>query len=579
LQGVISPAITEGIANNKEKMIDALYPIMGGMISKYVTRAIKEMMETINRKIEQGFSVERYKRKIKAKLTGVSESELLLEESTDAHIEAMFIIHKETGLLISEAHLEQSSITDVHMVASMASAIKDFINDWIAGNKEAQNEEIQILSYGTATLYIESAGSVYLIAFLDSEPDHEQRAQINAFFASLLEKYADFFQHFDGDESAAEVFELSEKMLHYLVTHDTHNDIDMHASKKGNPAKMIMLGIGMAILVYAGYTIKGMYEREQLVKEIAYKTSEEVVVEKEGDHIVLRGLLDDMSHLAAIRAIVKEYLPQKKSVMHLGLSVEGVEALTSRYAEEMARKVAQDKQTIMKDNTAKMEGLASTVKRYRQESDARIKHLEAVYRKQQALLQMHQEIGDPAQMRMLIAKRLQKVLGDTPYYDPQKAILNFSGLHLFGAGETEPDAQKMRTVTSVFERYLIGIKPYVSYISHLSILSYSDSSGSEKENLMLTQQRAKMIKKYLDETMISSGMSDGDLLIAEGMGERDPVLIEGVGDQETSRRIIIEFALDKKKIEMQIKKIEERILEIEENNKYPMQYDLKERAQ
>ena len=52
LQSVISPAIAKEIADNKDTMIDALYPIMGGMISKYVTQAIKEMMETINKKIE-----------------------------------------------------------------------------------------------------------------------------------------------------------------------------------------------------------------------------------------------------------------------------------------------------------------------------------------------------------------------------------------------------------------------------------------------------------------------------------------------------------------------------------------------
>jgi hypothetical protein len=86
LQSVISPAISKEIENNKAKMIDALYPIMGGMISKYVTQAIKEMMDNINDKIENGLSFDKYKRKFKSKVTGVSETELLLEESSDASI-------------------------------------------------------------------------------------------------------------------------------------------------------------------------------------------------------------------------------------------------------------------------------------------------------------------------------------------------------------------------------------------------------------------------------------------------------------------------------------------------------------
>jgi len=83
LQKVIAPAISKEIANNKDVMIDSLYPIMGGMISKYVSQAIKEMLETINEKIEDGLSFDKYKRKLKSKVTGVSETELLLEESSD----------------------------------------------------------------------------------------------------------------------------------------------------------------------------------------------------------------------------------------------------------------------------------------------------------------------------------------------------------------------------------------------------------------------------------------------------------------------------------------------------------------
>jgi hypothetical protein len=214
LQSIISPAIAKEIAENKDVMIDALYPILGGMISRYVTQAIKEMMDMINKKVEEGISFERYKRKIKAKLTGVSESELLMEESAGAIISSIFVIHKKSSLLVAQAYLEDKKIDDAHMVASMASAIKDFINDWIQSNKS--QKEVQILSYGDATLYIESAGSVYLVAFLDTEPDAALRREMNTFFASIIKKYVGFFQKFNGDDSADEVVALSLKMEDYL---------------------------------------------------------------------------------------------------------------------------------------------------------------------------------------------------------------------------------------------------------------------------------------------------------------------------------------------------------------------------
>ena len=300
----VTPAISKGIADNKETMIDALYPIMGGMISKYVTQAIKEMMETINNKIEDGLSFERYKRKAKAKLTGVSETELLMGESSDATISSLFVIQKESSLLIAEAHLENQEIDDAHMVASMASAIKDFINDWVQ-NEEA-GSEVQILSYGNATLYIESAGSVFIIAFLNAEPDYEQRAEINTFFASLIKEHSDFFQHFDGDDSAEEIVGLSLKMEDYLYAHSPKHTTVTGKSKK-NPAKYILIFLGVLIVGYGVYIFNAWYIQQRLENAVYVQTGEKISISKKEGALVLEGQISSLEKIAKIRNTIKRY--------------------------------------------------------------------------------------------------------------------------------------------------------------------------------------------------------------------------------------------------------------------------------
>ncbi len=302
----VTPAIFKGIADNKETMIDALYPIMGGMISKYVTQAIKEMMETINKKIENGLSVERYKRKVKAKLTGVSESELLIEESSAATISSLFVIQKESSLLITEAHLENQEIDDAHMVASMASAIKDFINDW-AQNSET-GSEVQILSYGNATLYIESAGSVFIVAFLDAEPDYEQRAEINAFFASVLKEYSDFFYHFDGDDSAQEIVNLSMKMEDYLYTQVPSKT----PKSKKNPAKYIFIFLGLLLLAYGVYLFKTWYIADSLERKVYAQTGEHISIQKREDILVLEGQISSLDKIDKIHTLLRNYKKNTK---------------------------------------------------------------------------------------------------------------------------------------------------------------------------------------------------------------------------------------------------------------------------
>ena len=551
LQDVISPAIADGIADNKEQMIDALYPIMGGMISKYVTQAIKEMMETINKKIEQGFSVERYKRKLKAKLTGVSESELLLEESTDAHMDAMFIIHKETGLLVSEAHLEDSQIGDPHMVASMASAIKDFINDWIADNQSEKNE-IQILSYGNATLYIESAGSVYVIAFLDSEPDYEQRSDINAFFASLLKRYADFFQKFNGDDSAPEVRELSERMYAYLIEHAGEERSDAEHEEKRNPAKLIFAALGLVLLLYGGYRIKEYYDTTVLLNRISEQTGERLSLEEADGGYLLKGALQDPAHLSEVEKISRESNLGKKIRTDLYLTIEGVKKseenaikklLDVQKKEQMQERLVHERSldTFKKEMTAKLSSLEEEQQKLKNEIGSLTKKKAAL----QKLLHLKEHIAEDLKQRMR----------NDRYYNIQKEVLNFAPLHLFEAGQSEPTKEKLDEVASSFKKFLLALEPYRPYLKKITIRSFSDSSGDAKSNLELTQERAKVVKKFLENLPVSSEYHVKSILSAEGKGESDLIKKNGEEDQEASRRIEIGFVLDDAKIAQEIKEL------------------------
>jgi len=551
LQEVISPAISQGIADNKEKMIDALYPIMGGMISKYVTQAIREMMETINKKIEQGFSVARYKRKIKARLTGVSESELLLEESIDAHIAAMFIIHKETGLLVSEAHLEDSHIGDPHMVASMASAIKDFINDWIADNQH-EKKEIQILSYGNATLYIESAGSVYIIAFLDSEPDYEQRSEINTFFASLLAEYADFFQTFDGDDSTKEVSDLSEKMYTYLKSQENENGTTAARSKRKNPAKIIFFILGLVLLLYAAYTVKEYYNMQTLQMRIEKETGEKVSVVKRNGLYFLEGALNDPSHFQPIVKTVEQSGLEEKIQPYLYLTVAGAlkseEQTVSRLLENQKRKFQQQQtefETRLRAFEKKTEEKLAALAQREESLEKTLKVLTGRKDSLRKLLKIKEDI----------AESLQNAMKGNPYYNMKRQTLNFALLHLFEEGRPEPGSQKMEEVNVSFKKYLKALLPYKTYIGKITVTAYSDSKGNAESNLVLTRERAQKVVSYLKTQPYVSQYGMMDFIEAVGKGESDPVMVDGKEDHDASRRVVIAFTLDQKKLKSDIGKL------------------------
>ena len=556
LQGVISPAIAKEIADNKEKMVDTLYPIIGSMISKYVTNAIKEILDGINSKIEDGFSLKSYKRKIKAKLTGVSESELLLEESMDAAINALFVIQKDTGLLVAAAQSETHRMGDPHMVASMASAIRDFVNDWIKSQKESM--EVQLLSYGNATLYIESAGSVYLIAFLDAEPDYEQRGRINRFFATLIKGYSNFFQRFDGDDRAEEIRELQEKMQHFLA--ETTSEEDGEEKRGGNLLKYLSGFLVLLLLGFFVYKIKHHYDLYRIEKEIYQKTGESVDLDEEGDALVVKGDIRSLEGLYRLKALAKRRTGLEiKDHTHLPVELLDKKIVTLAEQQRVSMVSENNISTIAERLTSLEHRLkeqsrtvtASIMKDVQERVDAldhKLALLQAQYSKQRNRLN---EVKSLANIRHYILARLQKAFGKEELLRPDGS-LDFSRKHLFDPQKAVPKDTVLPLLKARFNTYLsVLIKdPKIRpFLKRFVIEGHTDSSGEREANDLLSKKRAEMIKKALITTPIFKAYPElVSMISTKGLGDRYPVIINGKEDKEASRRIRIKFELDEQKM-------------------------------
>lgn len=551
LQSVISPAIAKEIADNKDTMIDALYPIMGGMISKYVTQAIKEMVETINNKIEDGLSFDKYKRKLKSKVTGVSETELLMEESSDTTISSIFIIHKKSGLLIAEAHLEDKEIDDAHMVASMASAIKDFINDWIKSN-ESQNE-IQILSYGNATLYIESAGSVYVIAFLDAEPDYEQRTKINTFFASIVKEYASFFQYFGGDDSADEIVNLSKQMNDYIYAQSSRKQLQTEQKSKIDPAKYMLYFLAFVLLFYSVYQLNDWYTKDSLEHAVYAQTGEEISISEEEDHLVLHGQVASMDVIYEIERIMEQHSKEKIKnnlivpMTYIDKRLKNGSMSSPNTLHELENKLELLERSFEKSINALNEKVL-TVTIALKNSEKYLTKLEKATENELAIVKKDKtKFKRVVEIENEIFTRLDKAFCASVFYEQKDHSLDFRKLTLFPAGKSVYEVEAMKVVTEIFTRYMSIMVEYKEYIQDIIIEGHTDSTGVEEDNIILSEKRALAVKYYLERLSIVKQYDMQYFLKTKGYGSAKAIVVNGVEDKDASRRIKMKFVLKKVK--------------------------------
>jgi outer membrane protein OmpA-like peptidoglycan-associated protein len=189
----IGRAIKVQIKEEQDSMVDALYPIIGNTISKYML----EMVKAIDERIEKAFTFKAIGRKIRAKLRGVSEAELILQEAMFFEVRAIFLIQKTSGLLIAEVQPSSSSKLDSDMLAAMLTAIRSFVKDCVS--QRGNNSELHQIDYDDCKIILEIAGYCYLAVVVRGEPSKSFIKKIRQILSRVILNYDRTIERFNGD--------------------------------------------------------------------------------------------------------------------------------------------------------------------------------------------------------------------------------------------------------------------------------------------------------------------------------------------------------------------------------------------
>lgn len=154
----ITKTLKKEIANSKDQVVEALYPIVGKMIKRYIQNEIRVLTENINSKVNDTFSLASISRKIKSAFTGMRESELALSELDAPKITQIFAIQKGSGILLGSYSLTET--VDRDMVSGMLTAIKSFVEDAFEGG----NQNLEAIEYELFSIHVQNFHSYYIAA-------------------------------------------------------------------------------------------------------------------------------------------------------------------------------------------------------------------------------------------------------------------------------------------------------------------------------------------------------------------------------------------------------------------------------
>jgi len=184
---VMESALDQSITRNRDKMTNALYPVLGGMVRKYVVAAVRDAIESINIIVSRALSFEGVKWRWESFRTGVPVDRIAFNHCVVFRSEHVFLVHNKTAQPLFHLSVPDAVEADQLVFAGMVGAITDFIKDAFF-----RKEPIGLRSIGVGdfTVWFEEGPLATIALVIRGEPQPFLRNRLRTVSEKLHDQYS-----------------------------------------------------------------------------------------------------------------------------------------------------------------------------------------------------------------------------------------------------------------------------------------------------------------------------------------------------------------------------------------------------
>lgn len=246
LMPVLGDVLRQKIRDARAEMIEALYPIIGEVVVRAVSEAIRDLARSVDAQMRTSLTPSAAWRRTRARLGGVSDGEMILRQALPFAVAEIFLIQRPTGLLLWYASPQPAELRDSDVISGMLTAIRDFAQDAFGAVHDRELDEIQ---YGDRRIVIEAAQHVYLAVVVDGIEPPGFRAHMRSLLIDIQNQYEEVLRDYDGDASPLAPVETP---LRSLFTPDAPTPTPSQTLTSGQ--KRILFGAVLAVVLCLALT-------------------------------------------------------------------------------------------------------------------------------------------------------------------------------------------------------------------------------------------------------------------------------------------------------------------------------------
>lgn len=137
LAPVVAAALTDAVRRDRRKIVDALFPIIGPAIRRSIAEALRGFVADLNRALEHSLTPRGIGWRIESWRSGVPFAQVVMKHSLRYRIDHLFLIERESGLLLHRQSAPELPDLDADSIAGMLTAITDFVRDSVRADSDA----------------------------------------------------------------------------------------------------------------------------------------------------------------------------------------------------------------------------------------------------------------------------------------------------------------------------------------------------------------------------------------------------------------------------------------------------------
>ena len=207
---LVEKSVEKSVETRKEQFVGYLYPLVGSLVRKSVSAFFNDLMEKTNELIENSLTIKGIKWRFRAWQAGISFSEYVARQTFSFRVEQLFLIHRETSVLLHTITYAGRKAADADLVSAMLSAISDFVEDSFDVNTQRREQKLNVIKTSDFTLLLTQGPQANLVAAVSGTVPQGVSDQMEHTLQDIHTLFGKELSQFDGDTLQ---FENTEQQL------------------------------------------------------------------------------------------------------------------------------------------------------------------------------------------------------------------------------------------------------------------------------------------------------------------------------------------------------------------------------